>query len=152
MTDSQQQIVPGISVSSSGQASVDLVNGRIHESWVSDGELWGDASCLMEEFFGSSGFDPGSQSDHGFGVFAEPVNRVAFNAEIDDSADRAFDRSAANRQVMVTCPAVVHPAMLKAVGDEEFSHVVWSFERRCFVRSVMASTTDPISPRSRRFF
>ena len=80
--------------------------------------MWGDVSCLVEEFFGSAGFDPGSQTDHGFGVFAEPVDRVAFDAEIDDSADRAFDRSTANRHVMMTRPAVGHAAMLKAVGDE----------------------------------
>ena len=93
-------------------------NGRIHESWVSEGELWGDASRLVEEFFGSSGFDPGSQADHGFGVFAEPVDRVAFDAEIDDSADRAFDRATANRHLMIACPAVVHAAMVKAVSAD----------------------------------
>ena len=98
--------------------SNEVAQGRIRETWVSEGELWGDASCLVEEFFGAAGFDPGSQTDHGFGVFAEPVDRVAFDSQIDDSADCAFDRSAANRHVMVTRPAVVHAAVLKAMSDE----------------------------------
>ena len=55
-------------------------NGRILESLGLDGEYRRDASCLAEEFFGTSGFGPGAESNHGFGVIAEPVDGVAFHA------------------------------------------------------------------------
>ena len=48
---------------------------------VSDGKVRCDVSCLLEKFFGSSCFDPCSEADDGFGVFAKPVGGVAFDKE-----------------------------------------------------------------------
>ena len=45
----------------------------------------------MEEFIGSAGFDPGSEADDGFGVFAKPVGGVAFDSQVDHATHRAFD-------------------------------------------------------------
>ena len=44
--------------------------GRILKSLALEGKLRCDASCLLEEFFGTSGFDPRSQANHGFCVIA----------------------------------------------------------------------------------
>ena len=44
--------------------------GRILQTLGLNRECRCDASCLMKEFFGASGFDPGAESNDGFGVIA----------------------------------------------------------------------------------
>ena len=44
--------------------------GRILQASGLKRECRCDASCLLKEFFGASGFDPGTQANHGFGVIA----------------------------------------------------------------------------------
>ncbi len=53
--------------------------------------------CWSEEFFGSSGFEPCSEADHGFGVFfAQPVLRIAFDSKVSDTLYGVFNVVAAN--------------------------------------------------------
>jgi len=55
-----------------------LWNGRIPELLGSGDQVAGDVNCLLEEFFGSTGIEPGTEADHGFCVFAEPVKTATF--------------------------------------------------------------------------
>ena len=45
-------------------------DGRILKSSALDSKLWRDVSCLLKEFFSTSGFDPGPQSNNGFRVIS----------------------------------------------------------------------------------
>ena len=67
---------------------------------VSSGKIDCGVSCLFEKLFCTNGFEPYSESDHGFGVFAKPVGGIAFDSEIDHASDGAFDGSAANRHLL----------------------------------------------------
>ena len=66
----------------------------------------------------AAGHDPGAEADHGFGVIAQPVDRVAPDSQVDDPANGAFDGSAADRCVVGAGPGIIHPAVRQAVRDE----------------------------------
>ena len=94
-----------------------LAIGRIRGLSVSDSQVRREVGCLLEKFFGSSCFNPGSEADDGFGVFAKPVGGVAFDTQVrfspsalseEPSTHGAFDRAAADRQMAAQTSA---PAM-----------------------------------------
>ena len=72
------------------------MEGRIRDLLVSCEKFGRDVSCLVEEFFAPSGFDPGAEADDRFGVFTEPTGGVAFDSQVDDSTDRTLYGSAAD--------------------------------------------------------
>lgn len=77
-------------------------SGRIPDLLGSRDKFTVDASCLLEEFFGASGFEPCPESDHGICTFLQPVRRIAFDSQIDHSPNRTFHRIAADGHVVMT--------------------------------------------------
>lgn len=67
---------------------------------VSSGKVACARSGLPEELFSSSGLEPCPESDHSFGILAEPVCRIAFHTKVDNPFDGAFDRAAADRHLV----------------------------------------------------
>ena len=65
-----------------------LLNWRIPGLLVSCDKIACAVSGLSEKLVGSSGFDPCTEADHGFGVFAEPVGRIAFDSKVDNAAQQ----------------------------------------------------------------
>ncbi len=63
--------------------------GRIRGLLVSDRKFGGDVSCLVEEFFGATRFNPCSEANDGFSVFTKPAGGVAFDSKVNDSEVRA---------------------------------------------------------------
>ena len=55
--------------------------GRIRGLSASVGKFRRDVSCLVEEFFGSTRFDPCSEADDGFGILAKPVSGICRSAK-----------------------------------------------------------------------
>lgn len=76
--------------------------GRILNLLGSRDRFTVDASCLLEELFGASGFEPSPESDHGFCTFLQPVRRIAFDSQIDHSPNSTFYGTAADGHAVMT--------------------------------------------------
>ena len=71
-------------------------DGRILELWESKSHRGCDASPYLEKVCGATGFDPGTLTNHGFGVFTQPVHPVAFDTQINDTTERTLNRRTAD--------------------------------------------------------
>lgn len=88
---------------------------RILDLLGSCDKVVGDVSCLLEEFSRTAGFEPGAETDHCFGVFTEPVRRVAFDAQIHEGMNRTLNRAASDRHVRAARSGVIHPTFSVAL-------------------------------------